>query len=65
MAEGRKLRDKAFHNLSASHNILKGDLIKGYHVCGICSGIKGVRKWCKFQYGIAQGRRPGKMAELN
>lgn len=64
-AEGWKLHDKGFHNLSASYNILKGDLIKGNHVCGICSRINEVRKWCKFQYGITQGRRPGKMAELN
>jgi len=64
-AERRKLPDKGFHNSSTSHNILKGDLIKGNHVCGIRSRVKEVRKWCTFQYGITQGKRPGKMAELN
>jgi hypothetical protein len=49
------MNDKGLHNLSASHNFLKDDLMKGNHVCGICSRIKGVRKWCKFQYGITQG----------
>jgi hypothetical protein len=51
-AEGRKLHDKGFHNLSASHNNIEGDLIEGNHVCGISSGIKDVRKWCKFQCWI-------------
>jgi len=64
-AEGRKLHDKGFHNFSASHNILKGDLIKGNHVCGIRSRVRELRKWCTLQYGITQGTRPGKMAELN
>jgi hypothetical protein len=64
-AERGKLQVKGFHNFSASHNILKGDLIRGNHVCGINSRVREIRKWCKLQYGITQGTRPGKTAELN